>query len=79
MREKRVHDEVFRQQVRRALGESPHGRRFFPVAVARGQHDADLLALPEHVDDLQTIQNADGTFVFMVGFSGVSVSPDTVA
>jgi len=78
MRELDVHLEVQRRQARRAAGLNPRGFSIYPVQTATAAYEADLLALPEAVDEAGAIMDpATGAFTFMLGFS-VLGGPDTL-
>lgn len=59
------------------MGFGPYVPRHSDHAVAVQQGEGAHVSLPEYVDDLAPIQNEDGTFIFMAGYS-VAGSEDSV-
>lgn len=78
MRELAVFRKISQREGRQALGLAPQRGQFLPVAAMRAPLDAEHLALPQHTENLNPIQDTDGSFFYMMGYSALD-GPDPLA
>lgn len=78
MRELSLLRDIAAREARRAMGRPGYGSRHYPIQSALDHRHGEVLMIPEDVENLEPIQNTDGSFVFMLSYSALG-GPDGLA